>query len=742
MENQGINKKTWDRNFNLLKEYIDSSDDIKKQFEAKGRINRKAFVMHNGKKVNIGRWLDDQREHLLKKYENITLAEIENDEKIKEYDKYKIKKLLELGVSKAKNIEEYNMLEWDEKFDALVKYINSSEDIKKYFNKNGGININTKVKINGINYHLGKWLSVEKQNLMSQYQGMSIEQIENNKEIPQKDKRKMLKLLNLGVSYCNQNIKWDEVFDLFIKYLNENPKDKEYFSKTGRIDRYISINKNGKKINLGVWLTTQKVYLMKKYHGMTIKQIEENENIPEEDKRKMKKLLDIGVSYTDIKEKSNEEQWDENYNLLKNYINKSKDRKEYFETTGFLDISEISEEDENIYKLSKWLGTQKAVLLKKYKDLSIEEIENDRQIPEVDKYRLKKLYEIGAFYTGEDRIEKWNEKFELLEKYINSSEEIKSNFQKRGKVDGFATIEKGGQTINIGNWLLDQKADLMKKYYGMTIEQIEEGENIPQIDKERMKKLLTLGVTYTSIHEKSYEEEWYERFQALKKHIISSESVRKYFNKKGTVKENTIVEINGKRLDLAAWIRNQKYYLIKINGGKSIENIDEIEENTNISISDKNKIKMFLDLGVNLRLQEKTYRQIWDEKFNLLEEFINSSDKIKKQFDKDGLIDREQIIKNNFEEIKIGMWFFTQRNTLMKKYQGMTVEQIEKDKSIPEEDKYRMIKLLNLGLTYPKISGQNVGKVSFDSKVEECDNAQKIINDFKLKKEEKREEKN
>ena len=71
----------------------------------------------------------------------------------------------------------------------------------------------------------------------------------------------------------------------------------------------------------------------------------------------------------------------------------------------------------------------------------------------------------------------------------------------------------------------------------------------------------------------------------------------------------------------------------------------------------------------------------------------------------------------------------------MKKYQGMSIEEIKKDKTIPEEDRYRMLKLLKLGLSYPQISAQNVGKASFDSIVEECDNAQQVMSRLKEEKE-------
>lgn len=693
MVNRGINRKAWDKNFNILVKYINSSEEIKKEFENTGRIHVDAFIIEDGEKVKIGRWLYEQRKIILKKYEDKTLKEIENDENIKEYDKYRLKKLLGLGVTKIKSMNS----DWDEKYNKLVEYLNSSEEIKEYFNNTGRIKGNGLIEINGENVDLKMWLNTQKQTLMKEYEGMTIDEIKNSKFINPKEKSRILKLLEIGVACAKKQEKWDDVFDLLNKYLDENPEQKDYFLKTGKIYRFATINKGSKKINLGIWFNSQRVYLMKKYQSMTIEQIEKDENIPVEDKIKMKKLLSLGVAYLDVKEKSNDEQWDENYNLLKEYINKSEQSKEHFKLTGFLDRKLI--DDKNVEKLNKWVATQKTKLLKKYININIEEIENNQQIPEIDKYRLKKLYEIGAFNTIKDRMD-WEEKFNVLVEYINSSSEIKSDFERRGKIDGNTTIQKDGKTINIGSWLITQKTEIMKKYYGMTVEQIEQAEQIPQIEKDRMKKLLSIGVSYANIHEKSYEEEWDERFEALKKYINSSDNTRKYFKKYGRVKEKIIIDLNGKEFNLTSWLRNQKYYLIKINAGKSIDDISNIENNENISINDKRKIKLFLDLGVNLKLQDKTYLEQWNEKFDLLVECINNCKRVKEQFKIEGTIDREQIIKNDYEEIQIGMWLATQRNKLMKKYEGMTLEEIKKDKTIPKEDKYKMTKLLKLGVSY------------------------------------------
>lgn len=124
-----------------------------------------------------------------------------------------------------------------------------------------------------------------------------------------------------------------------------------------------------------------------------------------------------------------------------------------------------------------------------------------------------------------------------------------------------------------------------------------------------------------------------------------------------------------------------------------------------------------------------TEKALWDEKFYLLKEYINSSEEIRENFIKTGRIKQKIIIEKNNQKICISLWLNNQRKNLMKKYQNMTIEQIENSGTISEYDKYKMKKLLELGVTYPKFRAQQIGKVSMDAKIEDCDNVSKIFED-------------
>ena len=124
-----------------------------------------------------------------------------------------------------------------------------------------------------------------------------------------------------------------------------------------------------------------------------------------------------------------------------------------------------------------------------------------------------------------------------------------------------------------------------------------------------------------------------------------------------------------------------------------------------------------------------TEKALWDEKFYLLKEYINSSEEIKENFTKNGRIKPKTIIEKNNVKICISLWLNNQKKNLMKKYQNMTIEQIENSGIISEYDKYKMKKLLELGVTYPKLRAQQIGKASMDAKIEDCDNASKIFED-------------
>ena len=540
----------WEIRYEQLREYIMSSEEIAELIREYGYINEnKLNIEKDESLIKLIRWIHSQRIGVMKKYQNKTISQIEEDEKISAKDKDRMIKLLQIGIKYVSS-----SLSWEESYKVLLEYINSSEEIEKAFIENGGIKFRQKIEKDGINIGIGKWLQHQKQTLMKKYNGMTIEQIENNKNISNEEKEKLIKLLKIGVTYPktreeimlerkekaeinrknkelikqnnskeiknkikkkkepikkDDNEKWEKNYKLLIKYINSSEDVKEHFLKTGNINLYAGIEDNEKMVNIGSWLHAQKQNLMKKYQGKTIEDIESNIDISENDKYRMKKLLQLGVSYPMIRETPYNNEWDKNLELLIKYINSSEEAKKYFEETGRVSEKvKVKKGDKSIY-IGKWLNAQKKKILEKYKGITIEQIEEDKNIPQLDKYRLKKLLELGINDSSKNeavlealkifKYSSWKEKYDLLSEYINSSDEIKEHFKRKGTIKIKAEINNNGKTCKIGKWLRDQRSIFMKKYSGMTIEQIQNNPEIHEYDKIKIIKLLELGVAYPKI---------------------------------------------------------------------------------------------------------------------------------------------------------------------------------------------------------------------------------------------------
>lgn len=230
--------------------------------------------------------------------------------------------------------------------------------------------------------------------------------------------------------------------------------------------------------------------------------------------------------------------------------------------------------------------------------------------------------------------EKWEVKCEWFIEYINSSKEIKEQFEEMGTIDTNAIIKKGNMIIKIGEWHSQLKTGLLRRYEGMSREEIEKDPNIPERDRKRMIYLMDRGL---------------------------------------------------------------------------VKDLDKI----------------------------------WQDRFELLVEYINSSEEIKKHFEEHGSIDRNAVIEKGNKKVEIGKWLDPQKDKLMKKYQGMSIEEIEESKDIPERDKYRMCKLLGIGVRYQtlRITGQKIGQATFGTEVDKCILAEKTIKDLENKMENNRKSK-
>ena len=91
---------------------------------------------------------------------------------------------------------------------------------------------------------------------------MTIDEIEKNIDIPERDKYRMIKLLNFGVKYIKtRDDKWQEYYDIFVQYINSSEKIRNEFSKNCTIKNSTEVEQDGVIIKIGSWFKRQKEIL-------------------------------------------------------------------------------------------------------------------------------------------------------------------------------------------------------------------------------------------------------------------------------------------------------------------------------------------------------------------------------------------------------------------------------------------------------------------------------------------------
>ena len=262
--------------------------------------------------------------------------------------------------------------------------------------------------------------------------------------------------------------------------------------------------------------------MLKKARGKTIEEIEKDKSITKKEKERIKKLLELGIRPIEEKERTPEEQWNYNYNLLKGLIEAKgsyyelteeivKEEQKKLRESGLITKGVKIQVDGKQINLGQWVAVQKGKgVLKKAQGKTIEEIEKDESITEKEKERIKKLLELGIRPTEEKERtpeEQWNYTYNLLKglieakgSYYGLTEEIVKKEQKKLRESGMISatgikIQVDGKQIDLGQWVAVQKGKgVLKKARGKTIEEIEKDESITKKEKERIKKLLELGI--------------------------------------------------------------------------------------------------------------------------------------------------------------------------------------------------------------------------------------------------------
>ena len=708
----------WDKNYKFLKDlkeakgryYNLSEEEVKKEQEIireQGRITKsvKLQVKEGEKSISLGKWVSNQKSVLLNKYRGKTLEEIKNDENIDIEEKRRIIALLELGIFSTEEKTQTPEEMWNETYELLKelkeakgRYYNlSEEEVKKEQEKireQGRItqSLKLQVKEGEKNISLGMWVATQKQNILKKHRGKTLEEIKNDESIDLEEKRRIIALLELGITSSNEKTPeeiWDEKYELLKglkeakgSYYNlseeEVKKEQEIIREQGRITKSVKLQvKEGEQsISLGSWVSYQKSMLLNKYRGQTSEEIKNDESIDKEEKRRVIALLELGIINAKERTQTPEEIWDEKYELLKglkeakgSYYNLNEEEvkreQEKIRKQGGITQSlkiQVSEREKTI-SLGVWVDTQKQNILKKYRGKTLEEIKNDESIHREEKKRVIALLELGIINAKErtqTSEEIWDETYELLKglkeakgSYYNLNEEEVKREQEKIREQGKITesiklqVKEGEKSISLGKWVSTQKQKILNKYRGKTLEEIKNDGSIDLEEKRRIIALLELGIISTEERTQTPEEMWNKTYELLK----------------------GLKEAKG------------SYY-----------NLNE-------------------------------------------EEVRKEQEKIKK---KGGITSRLKLqVKEGKEPILLGKWVNRQKNLLLNNYRGKTLEEIKNDENIGQEEKIRIIALLELGVQPSKeeIKSQNIGQVTYTASVQECDEASNLIGNLLKEKE-------
>ena len=290
-------------------------------------------------------------------------------------------------------------------------------------------------------------------------------------------------------------------------------KVQKQFKEQGSILQRLKLKIEGQSesIPIGTWLTHQR-QILNNHRGKTQEEIEKDEEINEEEKRRVLELLELGVSFTE--DKTPEEIWNEHLELLKGLLNahgtyyelsevKVNKLQKQFINQGYIPVGTKIDGK----SIGGWLNDNRKIL-NKYRMKTQDELKLDNRIDVEEKRRVLELLELGTSYTNSRQAtqpeEIWNINLELLKGLLEANEEYlgltikevenaKKIFKKNGYVPQDLKIK--GQFKNIGKWL-DTQRQILKKYRGKTQEEIENDESIDKEEKRRVLELLELGVSF------------------------------------------------------------------------------------------------------------------------------------------------------------------------------------------------------------------------------------------------------
>ena len=458
----------WDENFEKLKGFIDES----------GR--RPIQKSDNQEEKILASWLSNQQQNYKNKtqgmkdeirYNQWTIFLEEHKEYIKSYDEIwnemfeKLKGFIDENKRRPSDgkeeekqlaswlfyqqrsnnnnkLKELRSNQWNNFLEEYKEYIKSYDEIwnetfdklKSFIDENKRIPIQKAItqeeKI------LGCWLSNQKQNYRKIIKSMK-DEVRYNK-------------WNYFLEEYKQYIKsydeiWEEIFEKLKSFIDENK----------RIPSIKLTNKEEKQ--LCIWLNNQQTYYKKKIQGMK-DEVRYNQwtEFLEENKQYLKTIDEI---------------WEEKFEKLKLFIDENKRRPS----------SKIENKEEK--QLGQWLSQQQKFYKKKIQGMK-DEVRYNQWTEFLEEYK--------EYFKTDDEI--WNNNFEKLKSFINSTHKQPSQ------------IAKDKEVRDLGKWLSTQKQNYKNKTqrmkdesnYNQWTEFLEEYKEVFEKDYSTKKKSMKLATTNPS----------------------------------------------------------------------------------------------------------------------------------------------------------------------------------------------------------------------------------------------------
>ena len=686
----------------ILRDYVKFEDEINeidkltsfekilKFAEENGRmpkkLNKKASEMTKEEKEELSlyqKWRKTEEKKIVDRYAGIKIEEIPEENR----------KLVEM-------IRNYGYLGKITTFEEIMKFAEEKGRMPKFSHKKASEM--TKEEKEELSLYQ-KWLRAEEKKIVYRYAGIKLE------EIPEENRELVQTIRNYGYGLQSGLTSFEEI----IKFAEENGRiPKEIRKKTSeRTEKEKEENSLYSK-----WIGTEERKIVDRYIGKKL------EEIPEEDRELVELIRKYGYGLTNFEKilKFAEE----NGRIPQYQLNKksTSERKKI-------------EEEASLY--NKWGQTKEKKTVDKYIGKKLEEV------PEEDRALVKLIRNYGYGLTHFEEILKFAEENGRIPNSIRN--ELAKRTEKERK-----------EAKLYDKWIRTKEKKTVDKYIEKKLEEI------PKEDRRLVELIRNYGYGLNDFEEilKFAKENGRIPKQSKEKASDRTEKEKEednLYKKWFRTDEKKIVdryvgidleEIPEQHRELVQTIRNYGYGLTyfdkvlkfaeengripnKIKKELSERTEKEKEENSLYRKWIETKEKKIVDRYAGMKIEEipEEYRKLVQTirnygygltYFDKVLKFAEENGKIPKKINKKV---SERTEKESEEDNLYDKWRKSEEKKIVDRYAGMKIEEI------PEEHRKLVQTIRNYGYLGKVIKAQQIGKATYMANVEECDQAQSVLDE-------------